>query len=133
MSPQSHLDYTTRSLLMLCATILRRLPNSYNVAIDRDSFLQSFIATPSGTSIRPTRWEVGPNGLVRETRDADGALMHAISEYVDRLYPIVARGNPYLPSAHPGFNGEYLIFLCDIYNVHNVQCRYTAVSRVWFS
>ena len=96
---------------MLCATILRRLPESYHVAVDRDHFLQSFLATPSGTSIRPTKWEVGPVGLVHDTQNSDGPLMHAISEYVDHLYPTVARGNPYLPLVYPGLKSAYLISL----------------------
>ena len=112
MSPQSHLDYTIRGLLVFCNTVLCRLPGSYNVSVDRDAFIGSFMASPSDEEIRPTPWNQGPNGLVRNIRDQSGPLMSAIADYANHLYPEAARGNPYLPTTYASITGESAVWGC---------------------
>lgn len=58
--------FFVRCLLLLCVFLCQQLPSTLAVAIDREKFLDAFVAQDEDQNpITATQWDLGPDGLVR--------------------------------------------------------------------
>lgn len=67
MSPQSHFDFSVRSILLLNIMLLRQLLRVYNLQIDVDTFLQCFSGDAGRLML--TTWPLGPDGSIDQQPD----------------------------------------------------------------
>ena len=64
MQPVEHVDWFARALLLFNRSLLRQLPESYNIRLDPATFLSSFTFTANNTIRHPTPWAFAPDPMV---------------------------------------------------------------------
>ncbi|KAF7789174.1 hypothetical protein EIP86_000111 [Pleurotus ostreatoroseus] len=100
MTPQEHVNFFVRCLLLLCIMLCRQLPRSYDIHIDRERFLGAFSGSYNGKHIQPTQWHLGPDGAVHQDPDPEAPRQQACKRYIE-FYEHVAPGIHRAPNTYP--------------------------------
>lgn len=98
MDQHSHFNFFIRCLLLLVLLLCRQLPFFYNVHVDTAAFLEVFSADINGEKVKPSPWELRPDGAVHQTPDSNSARENARREYLEELRPYMANGTLSFPA-----------------------------------
>ncbi len=100
MALVAHVDFFVRGLLLLVIMLCRQLPQSYDVRIDKEMFLEAFSVKQGETRISPTPWPLGPEGAVHQEPDPSSPRAKVVDHFLNVFYPHTARAQPYASNEH---------------------------------